>query len=235
MTQTTSSALHRLPATERPRERLYRLGARHLTTSELLAICLGSGSGRHNVLGVAQQLLADFGSLDAILQATDDTLRQVSGLGPAKVALLKAMHELTLRHSEELLQSERGGDLFADAATVSRYVQRRIGHAEREVFACLYLDTRHRLLRFEEVFFGSVNRAHVYPREVLRRALQLNAAALILAHNHPSGVAEPSQADLAITRELVELLGRVDVKVLDHIVVAAHQTVSLAARGLLRS
>jgi len=122
---------------------------------------------------------------------------------------------------------------LTDATAVARYIRRRIGHKEREVFGCLFLDTRHRPIRWEELFRGSLNRAHVHTREVLRRGIELNAAALIIGHNHPSGVAEPSHADLSLTRELKDLLARVDIVLLDHIVVATGGAVSLASRGLL--
>lgn len=234
MMQTTSSGLKHREFDERPRERLFMRGASALSTAELLAVCLGSGCAGMSALQLAQNLLVRFGNLDALLQARADELRQCHGMGPARVAQIKALAELTLRHSESQLREPDARDAMTDVTTVSRYVQRQIGAARREIFACLFLDARHRLLHFETLFLGSVNRAHVYPREVLRQALEHNAAAVILAHNHPSGVAEPSQADISLTAELRALLARVDVKVLDHIVVAQGQVVSFAARGLIQ-
>jgi len=215
---------------ERPRERLLQAGAQHLSVAELVALCLGSGVRGEDAHAVAQRLLNQFGGIDALLAASPERLLACYGLGLAKVALLKAIHELTVRHSFASL--ELPGAL-TDAHAVGRYIRRRIGHLEREVFGCLFLDTRHRPLRWEELFFGSVNRAHVHSREVLKRGIELNAAALVLGHNHPSGIAEPSAADLNLTRELKDLLARVDIIVLDHIIVSPLGWVSLASRGLL--
>jgi len=146
------------------------------------------------------------------------------------VSLLKAVEEMA-RRSDERSLSQTG--VMSDAVTVCRYVRRRIGFSAREVFGCLFLDARHRPIAWEILFQGTLTRAHVHSREVLRRGLELNAAAMVLGHNHPSGVAEPSAADLALTRELKDLLGRVDICLLDHIVVSRHAAVSLAARGLM--
>ena len=215
---------------DRPRERLLRVGAQNLSTSELLAICLGSGRAGENALAMSCRLLCEFGGLDGLLSAPAERLLTCAGLGSARVALLKALHELRILHSEMAL---RRAASFNDAQSVSRFLQRRMGHHEREVFACLFLDSRHCLIRFEELFYGSVNRAHVHSREVLKRGIELNAAAVILAHNHPSGVAEPSSADLHLTRELIDLLARVDIAVLDHVVVARSASVSMANRGII--
>lgn len=222
---------------EQPRERLLKLGAGYLTTTELLAVCFGSGQRGEDVMAFARRLLLQFGSLDGLLQAPVHELLAARGLGPARVALLKALHELTLRDCEaglEVLDSATKELLqMSDSSVVGRYLQRRLGHAQNETFACLYLDTRHRLLAYEAPFMGSINRAYVFPRTLLRRSLELNAAAVIFAHNHPSGVAEPSQADIALTHDLCDLFAKLDIKVLDHFVVAARQTVSMASRGLL--
>lgn len=222
-----------LPA-ERPRERLLRCGAGHLSLAELLAIVIGSGRDGEDAFAMAQRLLAHFGGLDALLQASPQVLLAQPGIGPARLALLHALHEVCLRYQETVLvEGCADQPMFADQQAVARYIQLQLGKAEQEVFACLYLDTRHRLLRFEEAFRGSVNRAVVFPREILRRCLALNASALILAHNHPSGVTEPSQADLRLTRELCDLLSHIDVRVLDHIIVARGATMSFASRGLM--
>ncbi len=215
---------------DRPRERLLGAGAGGVSSAELLAILLGTGSAGEDAVALARRLLLRFGTLDRLVAASSAELLAIRGLGQAKVARLKALRELTMRQVEEQLMQQQ---VFSDAAAVSRYIQRRIGHRTREVFGCLFLDTRHRLLSWEELFLGSVNRAHIHAREILRRAMELNAAAAIFGHNHPSGMPEPSQADLHLTNNLADLLQRVDVEVLDHIVVAADRTVSMAARGLL--
>jgi DNA repair protein RadC len=215
---------------EKPRERLLKNGGRQLTSVELIAVCLGCGGPGEDVLSRAQRLLLEFGSVDALLAAPPARLLSCHGLGTAKVALLKAVHELAMRREELHLTQPQA---LTDVTAVSRYLRRRIGFAEREVFGCLYLDTRHRPICWEELFMGSLNRAHVHSREVLKRGIEVNAAALILGHNHPSGVAEPSQADLNLTRELKDLLARVDITVLDHIVVTSDACVSMASRGLL--
>lgn len=241
MKQTSSSSLQSWNRSERPRERLLAKGSSHLSAAELVAVCLGSGRQGEDAVSFARVLLSQFGCLDGLLQAPVHELLEIKGLGNARVALLKAVHELTLRQCEEgmsenpLMQARGDGseEQMTDVGYVSRYLQRRLGHAQSEVFACLYLDTRHRLLAYETPFHGSINRAYVFPRALLRRSLELNAAAVILAHNHPSGVAEPSQADISLTKELCELFAKLDVRVLDHFVIAAQQTVSFASRGLI--
>lgn len=215
---------------DRPRERLLCAGAAQVGTVELLALCLGPGNSGCDSVSTAQRLLATYGSIDQLLAAPVEALLMETGLGPAKVARLKAMWELAMRQTEE---GARDKALFTDAATVARYLQRRIGYRSREVFGCLFLDARHYFMAWEELFMGSINRTHVHAREVLRRGLQLNAAAVVLGHNHPSGVAEPSHADLQLTAELKDLLARVDIRLLDHVVVARGVSVSMATRGLL--
>lgn len=213
-----------------PRERLLHGGAQRLLDSDLLALCLGSGTSNESVLPMAERLLRQFGGLDALLGAPEHRLLACHGLGKAKVALLKAVNEIMRRQEEAELAKPAA---LTDTGVVLRYVRRQIGHQERELFGCLYLDTRHRPIRWEILFMGSINRAHVHAREVLKRGLELNAAAVILAHNHPSGSAEPSSADVQLTLELKKFLHYVDIAVLDHLVVTAHTGVSLAARGLL--
>lgn len=229
----TTVPVKRWQRQEQPRERLFALGAEVLTVAELLGICLGSGSVGENAVSLAQRLLSRYGDLDGLLQAPEESLLAQRGLGEARVAQLKAIHELALRYSEARLYSEPVGELMSDAQVVSRYLQRKLGGSVHEEFGVMYLDTRHRLLRFEILFKGSIDRAHVYPRTLVRRCMLSNAAAVVLAHNHPSGIAEPSQADLDLTRTLVTLLNYIDVRVLDHIIVARSQTVSLASRGLI--
>ena len=217
---------------ERPRERLLRGGAQNLSSADLIAACLGSGVPGESAQQLAERLIQQFGSPLALIAAPTEKLLACRGLGQARTAQLKAVHELACRSDEYTLA--KSGPL-QNVSAVSRYIRRRIGHRERETFACLFLDTRYRPICWEELFLGSVNRAHVHPREVLKRGIVLNAAALVLAHNHPSGIAEPSQADLQLTRELKDLLRRVDIEVIDHVIVSPTTSVSLAARGLLGS
>ena len=179
---------------------------------------------------MSHRLLLQFGGLDGLLAAPTEVLLDCHGLGVAKAALLKAVHELAKRSDEALLVRAQP---LTDAGVVTRYVRRRIAHCRREVFGCLFMDTRHRPICWEVLFTGTLNRAHVHSREILKRGIELDAAAIVLAHNHPSGVAEPSQADIALTRELRDLLARIDIVVLDHIIVAPGSAVSLATRGLM--
>ena len=215
---------------ERPRERLLRHGPENLSTAELLALCLVSGSKGEDAVRMSRRLLEEFGGVGTLLGAPISALTKFRGVGLAKAAQIKAIHELMARDVEVDLAK---GQRFNDQQSVSRYLRKRIGHSPREVFACLYLNSKHELLAFEIMFNGSIDRAHVHPREVLRRGIELNAAAIILAHNHPSGVAEPSQADIFLTKELTNLLKQVDIRVINHFVVCARNTVSLAARGLI--
>jgi DNA repair protein RadC len=198
---------------------------------ELIAVCLGTISHADDAVGTARRMLEAFDGLEGLLAASPRELMLIRGLGRARAARLKAIRELSTRQSEERLK--RPSRPFCNVAEAGRYVQRRIGHSPREVFGGLYLDSRHRLLAWETLALGSVDKAHVHAREVLRRGIELNAAAVILAHNHPSGVAEPSQSDLILTRNLSELLEKVDIRVLDHIIVSRHERVSLASRGFM--
>ena len=218
------------PVSEQPRERLFRLGAGSLSDAELVAICLGTGGAGEDAVSLARRLLDEHGGIAGLLHASPRRLLSSRGLGHARVALFKSIVELHARQAEVRLKTSCA---FTDASAVAAFVSTRIGYREREVFGCLFLDTRHRLLGWEELFLGSINRAHVHAREVLRRAMDCNAAAVVLAHNHPSGNAEPSQADVQITRELAALLAKVDISVLDHVIVAGAGWVSLATRGLV--
>jgi DNA repair protein RadC len=180
---------------------------------------------------MSHRLLQQFGGLEGLLAAPSEILLDCHGLGVAKAALLKAVYELMKRSDETQLAQPQP---LSDANVVARYVRRRIAHCRREVFGCLFMDTRHRPISWEILFTGTLNRAHVYSREILKRGIDLDAAAIVLAHNHPSGVAEPSHADIALTRELRDLLARIDIVVLDHIIVApGSSAVSLATRGLM--
>jgi DNA repair protein RadC len=218
------------PEAERPREKLLMHGARTLSDAELLAIFLRTGTVGKTAIDMARELLQQFGGLRALLQAEQSSFCQANGLGPAKYAQLQAMLEMSQRHLAESLQ--RGQTLSSPQDTM-QYLQARMRDYQNEVFCGLFLDTRHRVLAFEELFRGSISQAAVYPREIVKRALYHNAAAIILAHNHPSGVAEPSAADRSMTRQLQEALALVEVRVLDHLVVGEAEVVSFCEQGLL--
>jgi len=218
------------PLSEQPRARLLRRGPDALTDAELLAVCLGSGAAQLDAVAFARRLLREFGGLRPLLHAAPGRLALIKGLGPARIALLKALVGIARRHAEAAITAR---PLLTDTAAVRYFLHQQLSGFEREVFACLFLDTRHHLIGFEPLFFGSVDRASVHPREILKRALDCNAAAVVLAHNHPSGNAEPSPSDVRLTEELRALLVQVDVRVLDHVVVGHGATVSLAERGLI--
>lgn len=218
------------PSAERPREKLLARGATALSDAELLAIFLRTGVKGRSAVDLARDLLNEFGSLRGLLQAERQTFCAAAGLGDAKFAQLQAVLEMSRRHIGETLQR---GDCMDSAHKTASYLQARLRDYPYEVFAVLFLDTRHRLIRYEELFRGTIDGASVHPREVVRRALKHNAAAVIVSHNHPSGVAEPSRADAQITQRLRDALALVDVRLLDHIVVGDGDSASLAARGLL--
>lgn len=219
-----------LPADARPREKLLALGPAALADAELLALLLRTGLKGTPVLQLAQQLLQGFGGVAGLLHAGADELKRVKGLGPAKRAELVAVLELARRALAQALQAR---PVFESPSQVKDYLRLKLAALPHEVFAVLFLDAQHRLLAMEELFRGTLTQTSVYPREVVKRALAMNAAAVMLAHNHPSGVAEPSKADEYLTRTLQSALGLVDVRVLDHFVVAREQVVSFAERGLL--
>ena len=218
------------PEAERPREKLLSQGPTALSDAELLAIFLRTGTPGQTAVELARELLGEFGSLRGLLQANQQQLCAAHGLGPAKFAQLQAVLELARRHLGERLQR---GDLLLNPEATRRYLITTLGDLPHEVFCCLFLDTRHRLICYEELFQGTIDGASVHPREVVRRALHHNAAAVILAHNHPSGVAEPSDADQRITRRLKQALQLVDIRVLDHLVVGDRTAMSFAEHGLL--
>lgn len=218
------------PAAERPREKMLERGSAALSDAELLAIFLRTGSAGRTAIDLARELLDAFGGLRALLAADRETFCRRRGLGDAKYAQLQATLEMGRRHlDEEVLR----GEALTSSEATRRYLAARLRDRTCEVFACLFLDNRHRVIAFEELFRGTIDGASVHPREVVKHALARNAAALILAHNHPSGVAEPSQADEVITRRLKSALGLVDIRVLDHLVVGDTGCVSFAERGLL--
>ncbi|MFO7858745.1 MAG: DNA repair protein RadC [Ectothiorhodospiraceae bacterium] len=223
-------AIRDWPENERPRERLIRDGADALSDAELLAIFLRTGHQGLDAVALARHLLAAFGGLRGLFAADRRTFCSQAGLGTAKYAQLQAVLALSRRYLAAEL--ERGEALTSPRATAA-FLEARLTGRSREVFACLFLDNRHRVLAFEELFHGTLDAAAVYPREVVRRALALDAAAVIVAHNHPSGVAEPSAADEQITRRLREALGLLDIRLLDHFVIGEGPPVSLAERGLV--
>ncbi len=219
-----------MPLDERPREKLLQRGAKALTNAELLAIFLRTGIQGKSALDLARDLLDQFGNLRSLLGADIKQFCQGKGLGNAKYVQLKACVEMSRRYLSECL--ERGNALTSPDDT-RNYLMSELSGRDYEVFACLFLDNKHRVIKFEEIFFGTIDSANVYPREVIKRALAHNAAALILAHNHPSGVAEPSQADISITERLKDALNLIDMRILDHFVIGDGYCVSMAERGLL--
>ena len=219
-----------LPHDARPREKLLARGAQALADAELLALLLRTGLAGTGVLQLAQQLLAEFGGIGGLLRAPADALRRVKGLGPAKRAELQAVLEIARR---ALVAELARQPVFDAPDAVRQYLRLQLAHLAHEVFAVLFLDHQHRLLAMEELFRGTLSQTSVYPREVVKRALALNAGAVILAHNHPSGLAEPSRADEVLTQSLKSALALVDVRVLDHLVVGHHDVVSFAERGLI--
>jgi len=218
------------PTAERPREKLLTKGACSLSDAELLAIFLRTGCKGHSAVDLARLLLTQFGDLRQLLLASPDDFYQAPGMGPAKYDQLQAIREMGNRFLNQTLQT---GDAFTSPDITRRFLLGRLRDYQQEVFACLYLDSQHRLLQYEEPFFGTIDGASVYPRELVKCGLGHNAAAVILAHNHPSGVAEPSVADQTITRRIKEALALVDIRVLDHLIVGDGQVASFAERGLL--
>ncbi len=218
------------PEMERPRERLLRLGPEVLSDAELLAIFLRTGVQGMSAVALARELLRQFGGIRALLETDLQGFSRMRGLGGAKYAQLQAVLELGRRHLFERL-AER--PLLQSPADTRAYLNARLRHYPHEVFAVLLLDSRHRVLAFEELFRGTIDGASVHPRELVKLALAHNAAALICAHNHPSGVAEPSQADRQITHRLQQALGLVEVRLLDHFIIGEGEPLSFAEQGWL--
>ena len=218
------------PEGERPREKLLARGAAALSDAELLAIFLRTGVTGKSAVDLARELLAKYGSLTRLFAAELNDFCLTKGMGAAKFVQLQAVLEMSRRALQEELQR---GDTLNSPQVVRDYLQLLLAGRQQEVFLVLFLDTQHRVIAFEELFHGTLGQTSVYPREVVKRTLTHNAAAVILAHNHPSGVAEPSQADQLLTQALKQALALVEVSVLDHFIVAAGQTLSFAERGLL--
>ncbi|CAA0079438.1 Uncharacterised protein [BD1-7 clade bacterium] len=218
------------PASEQPREKLLNRGASALSDAELLAIFLRTGVPGLSALDMARQLLADYGSLQALFSASQTDFCRAKGLGKVKYIQLQAVLEMSRRYFwEELKQQPE----ITSAASARDFVYVRMSALQREVFSCIFLNSQHQVLEYEELFLGTIDQSAVYPRELAKRALFHNAAAVIVAHNHPSGVSEPSQADKSITALLVEALKMLDIRVLDHFVVGRGSVYSFAENGLL--
>ncbi|MEQ9022232.1 MAG: DNA repair protein RadC [Pseudomonadales bacterium] len=222
--------IHEWPERMRPREKLLTQGAASLTDAELLAIFLRTGVTGFSAVDLAEKLIGDYGSISNLLAASHARFVEGKGLGSAKYVQLQAVMELAARHLTEDLKRGRA---LTDAQTVKRYLGIQIRNPSRELFHVLFLDTQHKLIAGETLFSGTLGTTAVYPREILRRVLELNAAAVILAHNHPSGVSEPSAADIRITDEIRRSLELIDVRLLDHMIVGDRDVLSFAEQGLL--
>ena len=218
------------PLDERPREKLLRRGPHALSDAELLAIFLRTGVKGKTAVDLAREVLKEFGSLRALLEADLKHFSQCHGLGMAKFTLLQAVLEMARRH---FLEKLKRGSALTQPGTTRAYLTAQLRDYPHEVFACLFLDNRHRIIEFEKLFRGTIDGASVYPREVTKHALSVNAAAVIFAHNHPSGVAEPSQADKQITQKLKQALALFDIRVLDHFIVGDGEAYSFAEHGLI--
>ena len=218
------------PRDERPREKLLKIGAHSLSDAELLAIFLRTGIKGTNAVDLARDLLGNFGSLRGLLGASEFNFCQVKGLGQAKFVQLQACVEMSKRYLAEKLDKV---DALTSVEATKQYLLAALRDQPQEVFAMLCLDSQHRLIKYRAMFYGTIDSASVYPRVLVKQALDDNAAAVILAHNHPSGVAEPSQADQHITQRIQNAMGLVDIKVLDHFVIGDGDAVSFAQRGLL--
>ncbi len=217
------------PEGERPREKLLTLGAQALSDAELLAIFLRTGVAGKTAVDLARDLLQEHKGLRPLLELDKKGFCNSKGLGPAKFSQLQAVLEIARRHLREKLQR---GDAMTNPDITRRYLQQQLRDYQYEVFACMFLDNRHRLIAYEELFRGTIDGASVHPREVVKKSLHHNAAAIIIAHNHPSGIAEPSQSDHSITKRLKNALDLVDIRLLDHFIVG-DEVVSMSAQGML--
>ena len=216
------------PAAERPREKLLEHGSASLSDAELLAIFLRTGVSGKSAVDLARHLLAEFGSLRALLEADLAGFCRQLGLGPAKFSQLQAVLEMSRRHLAERLRRDSA---LESPQAVRDYLKSLLRHELHEVFGCLFMDSKHRMLSFEVLFRGSIDSASVYPRQVVKRALAHNAAAVIFCHNHPSGVTEPSQADRTLTKRLSDALDLIEVRVLDHFIVGDGEPLSMVEHG----
>lgn len=224
-------SLHDIPADARPREKLLARGAAALSDTELLALLLRTGLAGKGVFALAQELVDAFGGIAGLLHTRPEDLKRIKGLGgPAKRAELVAVLELARR---AMAQQLRAREAFGSPDAVKHYLQLHLARQPHEVFAVMFLDAQNRLIEMEVMFRGTLTQTSVYPREIVVRALQHESASVVLAHNHPSGTVNPSRADEALTQTLKAALALVDVRVLDHVIVAPGQALSMAERGLL--
>ncbi|GFM49847.1 RadC family protein [Pseudomonas capsici] len=218
------------PASERPRERLLESGAQSLSDAELLAIFLRTGVAGKSAVDLARYLLNQFGSLRALLESDLSRFSSHLGLGPAKFAQLQAVMEMSRRHMAETLRRD---SILESPMQVRRYLKAILRQEPHEVFGCLFLDSKNRVLTFEILFHGTINAAYVHPRQVVKRAMVHNAASLILCHNHPSGVTDPSHSDIELTKRLKQALALIDVRVLDHVIIGDAEPLSMVELGLV--
>ncbi len=223
-------AIRDWPEGERPREKLLQQGPQSLSDAELLAIFLRVGLPGKTAIDLARELIAHFGSLKKLLCSTQQEFCAFPGMGPAKFTQVQASLEISKRYFKDEM---REGDAITNPESCKKFVRLALADKPQEVFACLYLDNQHRILRFEELFQGTIDAASVYPREVLRKVIEHQAAAVIFCHNHPSGSTQASQADIQLTKRLISTLELIDVRVLDHLIVAGASVVSFAEQGLL--
>lgn len=222
--------INQWPNKERPREKLIQFGAESLSDAELLAILLNKGTQGCNAIELARELISHYGNLRKIFTSSYEQLSQHRGLGTAKYCQLQAAMELHRRILEEPIKQKTA---ITHPQHTADLLMARLRDCDQEVFACLFLDNQHRIIRFEKLFYGSIKQTSIHPREVLKRALLYNAAAIIVAHNHPSGIATPSQADREVTKVLVGALDLIEVRLLDHFVIGDSESVSLASLGWL--
>ena len=221
---------HWRPGEDRPREKLLRYGARHLSDKELLAIFLRVGYTGKGVMALAEDLI-DKRGLKWLLESSKKEFCQEKGLGEAKYVQFRAIIELARRYLEDILRRET--DPITSVKRMREYLSHVLGSSGNEVFACIFMDNKHRILEFREMFQGTIDSARVYPREIIRYALKVNAAAIVIAHNHPSGFTEPSEADKRITRRVKDACELVDIRLLDHFIIGGSKTLSFSEEGLL--
>ncbi len=223
-------AISEWPEGERPREKLLTKGPQALSDAELLAILIRSGNAQNSALSIGRNLIKDHGNLRSVMDLKREQMYQYKGLGPVSYTLLQACLEMGRRYLEQGLNH----DLRLNSSKETRlYFRSKLRHRSQEVFACIFLDAQHQLISYQELFFGTIDGAAVYPRQVVAKAIELNAAAVIFAHNHPSGDASPSEADCLLTNTLVDALALMEIAVLDHVVVGDLEEVSFAERGLI--
>lgn len=218
------------PITEQPREKLLHQGPHSLSDAELLSIFIRTGIRGKSAVDLARDLIKHFGNLRALFNASPQELTQMMGMGPAKYSQIQASIELARRYLKEMMVRD---EIFKNPQDTRNYLIARLRDHTQEVFACIFLDNRNRLIAYEEPFYGTIHSAAIYPREIVKRALYHNAAGLIVAHNHPSGIAEPSKADESITQELTKALKLIEVRLLDHFIIGDGAVTSLAERGVL--